>query len=127
MTNTAKHTPGPWTVTGVSMTTGNISVGMKEHRIVIAEVTNAASFGDMLAGAMRRGGGGFEQGDCHTQHANASLIAASPDLLEALRNLHRATDLRSLRGLKHVPSMREQQNAMLAASAAIAKAEGRPA
>lgn len=69
------------------MTTGNVSVGMKEHRIVIAEVTNAASFGDMLAGAMKRGGGGFEQSDCHTQFANARLIAAAPDLLEAAAEL----------------------------------------
>lgn len=47
------------------------------------------------------------------------------DLLDALKDLHRSTDLRSLRGYKHVPSMREQQKAMLRASAAIAKAEGR--
>jgi hypothetical protein len=72
------------------MTTGNISVGMEKHRIVIAEVTNAASFGDMLAGAMKRGGGGFEQSDCHTQYANARLIAAAPDLLEAAKKMSAA-------------------------------------
>ncbi len=79
-----KHTPGPWVITGVSMTTGNISVGMKEHRIVRADVTNAASFGDMLAGAMRRGGGSFKQSDCNTQLANAYLIAAAPDMADAI-------------------------------------------
>ena len=78
-----KHTPGPWAITGVSQNTGNISVGSKAQRIVIADVTNAASFGDMLSGAMRRGGGGFAQSDCATQFANADLIAAAPDLLSA--------------------------------------------
>lgn len=57
--------------------------------------------------------------------ANARLIAAAPEILKALTELYRATNLRALRGLKHVPSMREQQNAMSMASAAIAKAEGR--
>lgn len=107
----SKHTPGPWAVTSVSMNTGNISVGHRDLRIVIAEVTNAASFGDMMAGAMKRGGGGFEQDDCHTQLANARLIAAAPDLLEALKYARRF-----LRGLDHDVDY---------VDGVIAKAEGR--
>ena len=78
------HTPGPWDVTGVSPQNGNVTVGQRELRIVIADVTNAASFGDMLAGAMKRGGGQLRQSDASTQFANARLIAAAPDMLAAL-------------------------------------------
>lgn len=78
-------TPGEWAVTGISMDTGNISVGQRDLRIVLAEVTNAASFAEMLTGAMRRGGGGFSQSDCKSQHANARHIAlCSPDNIRAL-------------------------------------------
>jgi len=80
----AKHTPGPWEVTSISIETGNVSVGSRDLRIVIADVTNAASFGDMLAGAMSRSGGSFDPSDARTQFANARLIAAAPDMLAAL-------------------------------------------
>jgi hypothetical protein len=115
MAETVKHTPGPWKVSGVSMNTGNVSVSMEKHRIVIAEVTNAASLGDMLTGAMKRGGGGFDQGDCHTQFANASLISAAPDLLESVKGL-----LHSLVGDEFADDI----PAVVSARAAIAKAEG---
>lgn len=108
---TSKHTPGPWMITGVSIQTGNISVGCRAQRIVIADVTNAASFGDFLAGAMKRGGCGFEQSDAHTQYANANLIAAAPELLEALKGVVRVAD--------------RETDEFIAARAAIAKAEGR--
>lgn len=118
-----KHTPGPWVVTGVSMTTGNVSVGMKEHRIVIAEVTNAASFGDMIAGAMKRGGGGFDQSDCHTQMANARLIASAPDLLDALKHLSSVYE--NIWVKMSDGEMAIVRGAWDVAEAAIAKAEGR--
>lgn len=121
MNDTVKHTPGPWVVTGVSMTTGNVSVGMKEHRIVIAEVTNAASFGDMLAGAMKRGGGGFDQADCHTQYANARLIAAAPEVLEALKGL--LSDIEEYQEINKLGG--KDNHWQVISRAAIAKAEGR--
>lgn len=111
----AKHTPGPWRVSGVSMQTGNVSISMDAHRIVIAEVTNAASFSDMLVGAMKRGGGSFDQDDCHTQMANARLIAAAPDMIEALRQMVANAEADG----------KEYRDCYKKAVAAIAKAEGR--
>jgi len=109
------------------MTTGNVSVGMKEHRIVIAEVTNAASFGDMLTGAMMRGGGGFDANDCHTQHANARLIAAAPELLDAVYETRKLVSEAASIGFNYaVGDWAERLYANQALlSAAIAKAEGR--
>lgn len=89
----SRHTPGPWKVTGILQNTGSLTIGAPEQRIVIADVHNAASIGDFLAGAMKRGGGGFEQDDASTQFANANLIAAAPDMLAALQQVaHHADD-----------------------------------
>lgn len=111
----AKHTPGPWEVTGISQDTGSVSIGQRDLRIVIADVTNAASFGDMLEGAMRRGGGRLDHRDARTQLSNARLIAAAPDMLEALRAIRKEA-----RKTKPDPD-----EIWTLAQDAIAKAEGR--
>jgi hypothetical protein len=108
-----EHTVGPWEITSISQNTGNIGVGQRDLRILIAEVTNAASFGDMFSGAMKRGGGEFRQDDCHTQFANARLIAAAPDMFEELKRV-----LETLEAIGDLPSMRAT------IAAVIAKARG---
>jgi len=83
MSSETKWTPGPWTVSGI-MENGSLTVSAPKQRIVIADIHNAASFSEMLVGAMRRGGGGFDQSDAHSQFANAHLIAAAPELYREL-------------------------------------------
>ena len=79
-----RWTPGPWELSGISLNTGSISIRQPDLRIVIADVTNAASFGDFV-GAALRGQKDFGAPDTAiTQHANAHLIAAAPDLYDAL-------------------------------------------
>ena len=77
-------TPGPWAIGGISIETGSISIRAEHLRIVIADVTNAASFGEMIKGAIRRGDGGFHQDDCRTQFSNAGLLAMSRDAIPRL-------------------------------------------
>lgn len=85
MSKESKHTPGPWSVRGVSMEDGSISIGSEKHRIVIAYATNAASLGDFVSAAVR-GRRDFGAPDtAQTQWANARLIAAAPDMLAALK------------------------------------------
>jgi len=120
-----RHTEGPWDITGISQDTGSISVGQRDLRIVIADVTNAASFADMLAGAIRRGGDRLEPSDAQTQFANARLIAAAPDLLHAIRLRHAYDSLPVDRGGSNGPKGRAKAAWLAAEAAAIAKAEGR--
>ena len=67
------HTLGPWAAKSWNQETGDISVTNEKQRIVIAVVTNAASAGAYMLGKYPA-----------TQWANASLVAAAPDLLAAL-------------------------------------------
>ena len=94
MTNT-KHTPGPWEVDGFSVMAG---VG--------------AEYGDL---AYATAGDGHADPDCHLNRpdaerlANATLIAAAPDLLAALEEIAEITQHTASREI---------------ALAAIAKARG---
>jgi hypothetical protein len=113
-----KFTPGPWRVSGVSMEDGSISVGHDEYRIVIASVTNAASFGDFVAAAFK-GRTDFGAPDtAKTQWANARLIASAPELYEALKNL-----LDTMEGPSRTP-LEDIEIAICVGRAALLKASG---
>lgn len=68
-----KHTPGPWRLSGPDEF-GDYTVQPPDEPMAIAAVTN---------GEMRRMGG---MSDEHA--ANALMIAAAPDMFEALELLH---------------------------------------
>ena len=95
----AKHTPGPW---------------MKSTHGGISKYSIWSSSGQHIADTNTTKSIGFER--CA---ANASLIAAAPDLLEALEDCVAVMD-RELAGLKVI------QPELSAARAAIAKATGEP-
>lgn len=100
----AKHTPGPWEVRakGVSPATVGTFVGKVGSGLVAQAVTNHAN---------------MTQAEClATGQANARLIAAAPEIYEALRELH----------LKAVIGTEAERHAALdRAWAALTKAEGR--
>ncbi len=97
----SKHTPGPWHV-GVG---GNLHA----NRVWTADmfpITNLCSLGPSPADI-----------DPEAQ-ANGRLIAAAPDLLDALKELHNAVSKRA-----YAPACQDMGPLVLAARAAIAKAE----
>jgi len=97
----AQHTPGPWEIRPFE---GVYGVFSKEDNEVPVATTDYG--GDMLEGA-----------DCQlTQEANARLIAAAPELLEACK-----TALSKLNELDRPVNCRAIQVLL----GAIAKAEGR--
>ena len=65
-------TPGPFAISGVSLDTGSVSVRHVEQRIIIAEFTNAASFGDFIREALERRTFGSPDA-AKTQYANVDL------------------------------------------------------
>jgi len=88
------HTPGPWMVDGLDIeNAGGVAGGMVGEGIPIATMRRATVWLD-----------------ADTQEANAALIAAAPDLLEALQMLSLAC------------TQAERKPALTKASFAIAKA-----
>jgi hypothetical protein len=89
----SKHTPGPWHY--FETEDGRCRVKPLNGKYIVAECS-----------AM--------EPQCEEQGSNARLIAAAPDLLEALRRLLDSGDVRDA----------AEKGALAAARAAIAKAEG---
>jgi hypothetical protein len=90
---TAKHTPGPWFTTKSSDHNAICHVG---RRWIIGSTLALSHFGDV--------------------DADAKLLAAAPDLLEALKNVIAGLSMGDDEGLI------EYAEQMIAARAAIAKA-----
>ena len=67
----SEHTPGPWEVKGSISTRDGIWVDMPEGRRAFAYASNVD----------------LDPDSEETAYANAHLIAAAPDLLEALENI----------------------------------------
>ena len=111
----AAHTPGPWVVLGenVGCATGHIAFTTCNPRTIDETRLDGESWLDM------RGRTKADRDELENEvKANARLIAASPDLLEALSSLvvqHSEADLRADPDL---------HGAVKRARAAIAKAAG---
>ena len=105
----SKHTPGPWTTPGTDGNERVISAQVKGRFRTIAHVY--APYADKVESVDER-------------DANASLIAAAPDLLDALKCL---VDNWIEMYLAEGDTLEDanRHDCIINASAAIAKAEGR--
>lgn len=106
----AKHTPGPWKAHF------NVPTAMIAGHIIKTD-------NDLMRPIASLWEGGGTKGK-PTQIANAHLIAAAPELLEALRSLLAYTDMLD-EGCAVSGNPVAEDPAQSAARAAIAKAEGR--
>lgn len=106
----AAHTPGPWAIT-YAQTSARwpIVCSDDERGIEVAELSGVV--------AERLGVRWFSDPNAPEIEANARLIAAAPDLLAALKALFVAVDGN--------PGALSTVDAVIAAKAAIAKAEAR--
>jgi len=103
---TSKHTPGPWSLSDETVRDGLLSKlvhGMPEGMLAIVRVEHQGKY----------------YGD-----ANARLIAAAPDLLDAVRALNIGPEAIVAGTADHL-IVKLPIKAITAAAVAIAKAEGR--
>lgn len=108
MSATPKFTPGPWRATPDCF--GDFTIQPHGAELAIAAVVN---------GEMRRMGGGVSE-----QEANARLIAAAPDMFEALKDALRS----SRKDFKLGPDGdRQHREAYAEQFAALSKASPAPA
>lgn len=102
------HTPGPWTI--------NPTVHA-DRRNIFAVGDQPFHIGTLVSGSRTK---------LATLDANARLIAAAPDLLEALKGFN-ITEADIVAGTADSLVIRVPLAAIQAAAAAVDKAEGRPA
>ena len=117
--DTQKHTPGPWTAAGP----GIRETAGKDPRIMVLHPDGVRLIATTHEGCTRPDGATICKDE---QRANARLIAAAPELLEALRESE--TALTELLCSRELDSTRQPFHAVRDARdrmrAAIAKAEG---
>lgn len=102
------HTPGPWSITDDHPTRATLHIDQERN----------AGYGDVAVV--------YRVGVDDARHeADARLIAASPDLLEALRSLHGCVSYSDTMGCWVLTGNERTRPALEAARRAIAKAEGR--
>jgi hypothetical protein len=119
----ASHTPGPWTRTGSTNSDAEVEIHgrMNGTNPDLAPIT--------IATVVRAGDLGWGEGE-----ANAALIAAAPELLEALKEACEQMESDAIqidgewgncREIKELERDGDLPNALVTARAAIARAEGR--
>lgn len=106
------HTPGPWV--------------FAEDARPRPEVATVAWVGDFVVGIPTPGfeGGNYRDADYGTDEADARLIAAAPDLLEALEFALRDMEATRAQFASKVPNVGVLGMSIATARAAIAKARG---
>lgn len=105
MTETA-HTPGPWKNTGCHITNSDTYIAFAQNDVA-----------DAVAGVKER-----KVPEPREARANAALIAAAPDLLDALIELSAVIGLTAIKYPEHLAIL---QKSVDRANATIAKAECR--
>jgi len=100
----SKHTPGPWKITGGSDEEVSIGARLLKWDIAMLPLYDDGSWGSPVPGLPN-----------DTQKANAALMAAAPEMLEALKH---ATASMEARGFND-----GNGSALADVKAAIAKAE----
>lgn len=109
----SEHTPGPWYLGGDEH---NICAERDGRRVIVASVTHDIT-GDKLSG---HDGGGVEHRECH---ANASLIAAAPELLAALEVCR--SNIKTLNAAREMEGVVQWIAWLEVVEQAIAKARGK--